>query len=166
MDGRKLAAQEALFSAPPAVPGLFTGPAPPAHNPKPCQTPEEERLQVLNDEIQLLREELRDLEEIEGDQELWDDLYETPKVKHQIIVCEEQRSQLVSEHNYQARQQMLRVQQAARIVATSSAAIRTTQPTNGRKGPRRLRQRGKARGRPAFVRAVLRKLLKQLSRIA
>jgi hypothetical protein len=166
MDRRKLVAGEALLLAAPAIPGLITGPAPAAYDPRPCQTPEEERLQELNDEIQCLREELRELEDIEGDQDLWNDLYENPRVKHHIIVREEERSHLVSEHNRQVRQQMLRVQQAARIVGTSSAAIRTTQPTNGRKGPRTSRQRAKTRGRPAFVRAVLRKLLKQLSRIA
>jgi hypothetical protein len=166
MDKRKLVVREALLLAPPTVPGPITGPPPPAHDPKPCQTPEEERLQVLNDEIQLLREELRDLEEIEGDQELWDDLYETPRVKHHIIVREDERSQLVSDHNYRVRQQVLRVQQAARIVGTSATAIRTTRRSHARRGPRTNLRSMKSRRGPGVVRAVLRKLLKQLKKIA
>jgi len=58
----------------------------------------EERLQLLNQEIVDLREQLAAVED-------WD-LYESAPLKHQIILYEDERNQLVGDHNRRVRRKL------------------------------------------------------------
>lgn len=58
----------------------------------------EERLETLNQEIVSAREELAGIED-------WD-LYESAPLKHQIILLEDERTQLVGDHNRHVKRQL------------------------------------------------------------
>jgi DNA repair exonuclease SbcCD nuclease subunit len=70
------------------------------------QNPEEERLQILNSEIQELLEELAELEALEEAESDWK-CYERPRVKNQIMVREDERTKLVNNYNSLIRRQLV-----------------------------------------------------------
>jgi len=94
------------------------------------QTPEEEHLQILNQDIQTSREELAILLEAEED---WD-IYERPRVKHHIIRLEDERSLLVREYNERVRGELAAKERAGR---QRHQALETPQPSPRRSTPGR-----------------------------
>jgi hypothetical protein len=78
----------------------------PGTNREARQNPEEERLQILNSEIQELREELAELEALEEAESDWK-CYERPRVKNQIMVREDERTKLVNNYNSLIRRQLV-----------------------------------------------------------
>jgi hypothetical protein len=93
------------FSQPPVRPFLETL----QHSPtdlllkrtSPGKNSEDERLQSLNNEIQSLREELDELEALEDANADWH-LYERARLRYDIILFEDERSKLVSDHHFRA----------------------------------------------------------------
>ena len=113
-----------------------------------CQSPEEVRLQSLNYEIQELREELQELEDLEDACASWDS-YERPRLKYQIILCENERSTLVRDHHYAALKRLreelsafAQVQESAALLMQSCAPCATTKAKKAKHGTRKRRRRG------------------------